>query len=204
MTGREYPSDREEPSVDRSKYDCDQEPAQPMGRAGNRTAVRGPVDTVIIALVALAVAALVWLAVRALRPRSASRDTPKQTTTPESASWRQRANELHRRCLEVIRDLEPDVVSADGSPDSRDMRASWLRRAGASAAGISPSAAGLGAEAVTDHGRAAAEAVATRMAGLGSAAADLAETMDDAALTKRLASEHRKAEDSLRALEQMM
>ena len=191
--------------MDQPRSDYEQGPSQSLACVGGRTAVRAPVVVAVIVLAAtVAVSALVWSVVRNLKERSSSQDALKQAATPESDSWRQRARTVHRSCLEVIRDLEPGIVLADSSPDSRDMRASWLRRAGASSREISVSAAELGAEATTDQGKAAARTVAASLSGLGDAAADLAGTMDDAVLAGRLASEQRKAEESLHALKQML
>jgi hypothetical protein len=169
-----------------------------------RAAVRAPVFAVAIGVAAVvAISSVIWAVAKSLRGRPAAPGTEPGSAEPETPDWRNRARAATQRCREALRDFDPTIVSADGSKDSRDMRASWLERAIASAREIRGPLAGLRSSATTSRGGAVAGELLSGIDRVTEAATELLDHMDDAGRVKRLADEHARAEQAVRALGQM-
>jgi len=184
--------------VDQKKYDK----RRPHPTGGERV-------TAFIIAAAAAVLGIGWIAWSVIKRRMPAWTSPQGTSARrggglEADDWRQRAGALCRDGQEVVRDLDPDIVASDGSAQSRDMRASWLRRAAGTARTISASISDLETQAGTARGKATARNASDGLSRLAAAASNLEGTMDDAALLGRLASEQKKAEESLRDLQRMV
>ncbi len=190
--------------MDQPERSEEHEPTQCVEQTRDRSAVN-PLLAAVIALAVVLIGALAAFVIKRYRVRSpVSGATTLKATLPEPGDWLRQALSLCHRSQEVLRDLDPAIIIADGSAASRDMRASWTNRASGSARQVSAAASDLVMRASTARGRAAAQNLATSLIGLAQAASDLAGMMDDTARLEHLTSEQKKAEESLRLLQQMV